>query len=141
MRITIAIALVALLLFSISEAVTIHVPGDFPTIQAGIDRSQDGDTVLVADGVYAGDGNKNIDFEGRRIVLISENGPENCIIDSEENGRGFTFQSGEGNEAVLSGFKIINGKNASLGAGIKLSDNSSPIIENCIIENNYAWPG
>jgi hypothetical protein len=141
MRILIAVPLTILLLFSLSNAVTINIPGDFPTIQGGIDRSQDGDTVLVADGIYAGDGNKNIDFEGRGIVLISENGPENCIIDSEENGRGFIFQSGENTDAVLSGFKIINGKNASLGAGIKLSDNSNPIIENCIIENNYAWPG
>lgn len=32
---------------------TINIPEDHPTIQQGIDSANDGDTVLVADGVLA----------------------------------------------------------------------------------------
>ena len=56
-------------------------PADFSTIQAAIDDSNDGDTVLVADGTYTGDGNRDIDFHGKAIIVKSENGPQNCIID------------------------------------------------------------
>ena len=41
-----------ILLFTFAYSTVIHVPGDYTTIQAGIDASVDGDTVLVADGIY-----------------------------------------------------------------------------------------
>jgi len=114
-------------------AVTIYVPGDYPTIQAGINAAINGDTVLVADGIYTGTGNKNISFGGREIVVISESGPENCIINCENDGRGFYFNNNETSASILSGFKIINGS-ADQGGGIRCGYTpSSPTIINCII--------
>ena len=76
--------------FSTAFAATIRVPADQPTIQAGIDAAVDGDTVLVADGTYTGEGNQDIDFKGKAITVQSENGAENCIIDCEDYSvRGF----------------------------------------------------
>ena len=65
--------------------------GDHQTIQAAIDASVDGDTVLVADGTYAGQGNKDLDFNGKELIVQSENGPLKTIIDCENHGPGILF--------------------------------------------------
>jgi predicted outer membrane repeat protein len=124
------------------QANTINVPGDQPTIQAGIDACVDGDTVMVADGTYTGDGNRDIDFMGKAIVVMSENGPEVTIIDCEasyENQhRGFSFHSGEDSRSVLTGFTIMGGDMVNKGGGIYI-DASSPKISNNIITGNEAY--
>jgi len=117
---------------------TIHVPGDSATIQAGIDGTVHGDTVLVADGLYIGAGNRNIDFLGKAIVVRSENGPEVTVIDCNWKGRGFYFHEGENLESKVEGFTITRGYVLfEGGAGIKCQD-SSPAISNCHVINNTA---
>ena len=120
------------------HAAVINVPADQPTIQSGIDAAKNGDTVLVADGIYRGDGNANINFNGKRITVKSENGAKNTVIDSQHksNTRGITFNNDETRESVLDGFTIKNGKH-QFGSGI-YCDNASPIIRNCIILHNRA---
>ncbi|MHC4217776.1 MAG: hypothetical protein ACYSU7_04890, partial [Planctomycetota bacterium] len=49
--------------------------GPRATIQAAIDGTVSGDVVMVADGIYTGPGNKNLDFEGRLITVRSAGGP------------------------------------------------------------------
>ena len=88
----------------------IHVPGDSITIQAGINGAVDGDTVLVADGIYTGEGNRDISFD-KTIVVISQNGSSNCIIDCEgseaDPHRGFQFNWASHN-ITIQGFTITN---------------------------------
>jgi len=115
--------------------------GDFPTIQDAINNSNNGDVVVVADGTYTGSGNRDIDFLGKAIIVRSENGPENCIIDCEgtatESHRGFYFQSGENRDSILDGISIIGGY-ADPGSGIYCKA-SSPTIRNCVVRDNYAY--
>ncbi|MCD4653711.1 right-handed parallel beta-helix repeat-containing protein [bacterium] len=125
--------LLVLMASSAMYAATIHVPSEQPDIQSGIDAALWGDTVLVADGVYTGPGNRHLSFFGKNIVLISENGPNNCTIDVESLDCGIRFVNSESRAAVFSGFKIVNG--SDLGGAIYVNS-TSPTIENCIFENN-----
>jgi predicted outer membrane repeat protein len=149
----ILIILFLITIFScIAQANTIYVPSIYyPTIQAGIDGASNGDVVQVANGVYSGEGNINLDFHDKSIILESEGGPENCIIDCnysfdplgfsppDVDVRGFYFHSGETLDSVVQGFTIREG-GAGYGGGI-LCENSSPTIRNNIISGNYAEYG
>jgi parallel beta-helix repeat protein len=128
---------VALAFCSGVYAATIHVPADQPTIQTGINVAVNGDTVLVAAGTYVGDGNRDLDYGGRLIVLISEDGPEFTIIDcqagSSNQHYGFYFQSEEDSTAVLDGFTITGAFDSR--AAVRCST-SSPSVYSCIIRDN-----
>ena len=127
-------ALLTAALFSVPALATIiHVPGDYPTIQAGINAAVNRDTVLVADGVYSGVGNRDIDYLGKAILVTSENGPGTCIIDCSglEPYVGFFFHQGEDSTSILDGITIMNANSS----GIYCTTGSSPLITNCIIMN------
>ncbi len=127
---------------------------DYLTIQAAIDDANDGDTVLVAPGTYAGDGNRDIDFNGKAITVRSADPNDleivkktviDCNGTNEEPHRGFQFLSGEGRDSVLAGFKIINGfgseivindRHNQVVAGAILCRDSSPTVFSCVIEGN-----
>jgi predicted outer membrane repeat protein len=142
----------SLLALATGEAATVRVPADQPNIQAGIDAASAGDTVLVAPGTYTGAGNRDIDFGGVDLVLISEVGAEQTIIDCQasvtDNARGFIVESGETSAAVVTGFTIQNGYRSGdiypdgFGAGIFIDNaGTNPTIENCILEGNQAEAG
>ncbi|MDH4240202.1 MAG: S8 family serine peptidase, partial [Phycisphaerae bacterium] len=127
---------------TLAEVPGLHVPIEYPTIQEAIDAALPGETVWVADGVYQGQGNRDLDFGGKAITVRSEFGPEFCVIDCqgsvEEPRYGFYFHNGEGAGSVLNGFTITGGYAEYIeyiGGGIVCVD-SSPTIENCILSNN-----
>src|SRR4051812_27167861 len=101
-------------------AMTIHVPADAPTIQAGVDKANNGDVVVLADNTYSGQGNVDIHFGGKSITVRSENGPTGCIIDGEHAARGFIFDSGETSDARLESVTITNGFSDQSGGGIEI---------------------
>ena len=110
---------------------TIEIPGDYSTIQAGIDAASDGDTVLVSPGTYV----ENINYGGKNIVVIGED-METTIIDGNQSGSVVTITGGEDTTAVLNGFTIQNGS-ADYGGGIYIHG-AGPTLKYLIIRNNLA---
>ncbi len=123
--------------------------GDYPTIQAAIYAAAPQDTVLLADGVFTGEGNVDLLFAGKEIVVCSASGkPENCIIDLEgstgdpHRGVSFSFQEGAG--SIFSGITITggyldqtSGSFTYSGGAITCRAGSSPTITNCIFTDNH----
>jgi len=140
---TIYFVLVFLILSFFLAATIINVPGDQPTIQAGIDVAVDSDTVLVQPGTYF----ENIDYIGKNITVASlflttqdTTYISQTIIDGNQNGSVVTFHNGEDSTAVLTGFTITNGLSTPGGGGISCWS-SSPTIHNMIIMNNATYSG
>ncbi len=128
--------------------IAIRVPADAPAIQSAIEWASDGDTVLVAPGVY----HERIQFRGKAITVQSDRGPAVTTID----GTGFfgpvvSFREGEGRGSVLRGFTVTGGSHygGPPGGGISCYDfgpagrgsPTSPTIQECVIRGNRADMG
>jgi len=114
----------------------------FPTIQAAIDAVSPGVTIELADGTYAGAGNRDISYRGKAVTLRSESrDPETCIVDCEAEGRGFCFMSGEGPASVLEAVTITNASAGTSAGGGVYCAGSSPTISNLILRSNSAYDG
>ncbi len=135
MRSGILASLLLILTVMLAMATTHHVPGDYATIQAGVDASAENDTVLVAAGTYTGLGNRDISCT-QGIALIGEAGSKATTIDCEGMGRGFHIHTGWDQAATLSGFTIRNGY-AYDGGGVWFSG-FDPKLEDIRIQDCVA---
>lgn len=129
-------------------AETLRVPADYPSIQGAISAATRGDTVLVASGTYTGNSNKNLNFGGKDLVVRSEAGPDQTVIDCKGRGRGFLLHQGESPASLISGFTIRGGNPGGeqgfvdYGGAIGCFYDAIPTIENCVIQNNRSdWYG
>jgi hypothetical protein len=118
--------------------------GDMPTIDETIRKAMPGDTVLVEAGTYSENlalrngvvvlGSWDSDFKKRDLVATPS------IVDAAGHHSAVRVMFGEDSTAVLDGFVITGGAGKS-GAGIALTNSSSPILRNLIIHSNSATFG
>lgn len=139
--------------------------GDFPTIQAAIDAALDNDHVRLADGTFTGDGNRDVSFVGKRIVVCSESGDAAaCILDCQGSPgvdrRAFNFWSDEDSASVVSGLTIRNAYGSSVycdgacpslqrcafefnggnyGGALRVKSGAAPRVNDCMFRGNYSW--
>ncbi len=72
-----------------ANTAVIHVPGDAPTIQTAVDLARNGDTVMIAPGVYSGSGNVDVQIRSKRISIETSGGPDVTTIDCRFSGPAF----------------------------------------------------
>jgi len=133
------------LLFAMAEGRIRHVPGEYSTIQEGINDCSGGDTLLVDPGTYY----ENITFNGQYLVLASTflttGNPDfinSTVIDGSNQGPVVRFENGEDSRAIITGFTITHGYSDN-GGGIYCQNSSPVIFKNLIIQNEtYSgfWP-
>ncbi len=153
MKYSIAVSLAVIaLIVSPAVGVVRDVPSEYGTIQQAIDDSNDGDTVIVHPGLYY----ERINFNGKNIVVTSTDPNDSrivgyTILNGDGEGSVVTFESGETNAAVLTGFTITGGTGTvtstyeditysytdTSGAGI-FCRWGSPTITRNVITNNVA---
>jgi len=121
--------------------------GDYETIQDAVDAVGDGDIIELADGVFTGEGNRDIHVSGDRDITIrSESGnPLTCVIDVEGAPRaehfGIRFWQSGYPESVLEGITITNAYHHEPGAAVSVGHGNLATITNCRFLNNTTEGG
>jgi len=116
--------------------------GPKKTIQAGIDAAMPGDTILIADSIYSGSGNYNVDLRGKKLTIRGESGAaDRCVIDPQFAGRGFYLHSGETAEftdlTIQHGLVVKDSPGYAAGAGIYCSGGTLT-VRRCVLTENEA---
>jgi hypothetical protein len=134
---------------------TIHIPGDYSTIQEGINASVDGDTVMVDQGVYLENINllaKSIFVTSNYINTLDSADILNTIIDGSNpadtnSASVVTLPHGSDTNSVICGFTIKGGTGTlyanRLGGGIQCFMGGAimhnRIINNAVIADEHAF--
>jgi hypothetical protein len=144
--------IMAAALLQAQQAMVIHVPADYNTIQEGINNANPGDTVLVADGTYY----EQINFLGKKPLMVASeyiidgdtSHINSTIIDGsqiphdEDTASVVLFISGEDTTSILCGFTITGGHGTLdwyptiVGGGIYVRNSGLTLSHNIITANS-----
>ncbi len=124
--------------------------GEFSTIQAAMNEAANRDTITLGAGEFRGDGNRDVHFLGKNVIVRSlSDDPASSIIDCEgtdtDPHRGFVFDGPEGRVASVRVVTIRNGNVVSHadpdGGAIRCAAGASPTLDRCRFEANVAMSG
>ena len=118
-----------------ARADIIHVPGQYPTIQQGIDAAVSGDIVLVAAGRYVEE------IQLKAGVVVCGAGEDKSTIDGDGDAGDVVTAIGNSirNDTKLQGFTVMgaaNGGGMPGGACVFCNSGAEPEIFNCRLESS-----
>jgi predicted outer membrane repeat protein len=140
-NLTLGVSAAFFVLASVISAAERLVPSQYGTIQAAIDASVDGDTIIAETGTYY----ENLDFGGKSLTLTSTdpNDP-NIVAGTIIDGNGLTtaiiFPDYPDANCILTGFTITGGALSQRGGGVHCL-NGTINISKCIFIGNIAEDG
>lgn len=129
---------------NVAQDSTLHVPAEYPTIQAAFDAAADGDTIAIAAGTYyeydlvLGDGAEimNVSIIGDTLA----DGMPAVTIDAQGQGRVISVGGGANGQTQstyqFANLIITGGAYVPVGGGI--SSSYGLTLENCTVTNNMA---
>ena len=112
---------------------TIWVPDNYSTIQAAVNASSPGDTIIVRNGTY----NENV-VVGKRLTIQSEKGAANCIVSASNPHAAVFYVTAD--YVNITGFTVRGATGeAGIRVGIDFGGHASgcTIFSNNIINNYY----
>jgi len=130
MKTLLFLLLVPILFVSLAFGVEHRVPEDFVKIQSAIEAAQDGDRVLIADGLYR----ERLNFLGKAITVCGNiEAPERVIIKPNTAGSVVVFKNGERENSVLCGV-TLRGATTDYGGGAYIR-NASPTLHHLVVDS------
>ncbi len=137
----VAVILAVPVLAHSAQAGTLHVPSQYPTIQAAVDVAVPGDVIVVAAGIYDDNTNQSSPTDTTRCVVrmksgitIRGAGMGETIIDALSRGRGIYCE--EVVDATIEHLTVRGACTPSYGAGIFCYNGSSPVLNELEITDN-----
>lgn len=134
--------------FYTKYAAVIDVPSEAATIAEAVAQAVHGDTVMLADGIFTGPGNCDIQLGEQTITICSRHGASHTTIDlagsPADPHRAFRLHEWDRNRsdkyfATFKGISFENGYAASGAVIIGLS--SIAYFDSCVFRNNAARAG
>ncbi len=119
----------------------LYVPFDYPTLQAAVDAAVSGDSIVLAPGVHAGPGNRDVVVD-KGLFIVGATTAAECILDGEHQGRLLLVED----DVVLVVLRLTlrNGRAPSSGGGALLAQGSATaVVRGCVLSGCQApgWVG
>jgi Right handed beta helix region len=111
-------------------AITINVPGDAPTIQAGVDKAKPGDLVLVGPGIY----NEEVFVRTERVVVRGADRNTVILDGNNKLENGFTVSA---NGVTVENLTVHNYAINGIVFTKKYEDSADSMREEQVILNGY----